>query len=56
MSNYLRCVLVTQNRTYKNFGHKRQHVSTFTTLWHGFLTFTFVGLGINWKWYVIYIF
>ncbi|OWR55176.1 hypothetical protein KGM_202461 [Danaus plexippus plexippus] len=21
----------------------------FTTLWHGFLTFTFIGLGINWK-------
>lgn len=40
-------------RTFKNFGHKRQPVSMFTTLWHGFLTFTFIGLGINWKRYFI---
>ncbi|KAJ0179984.1 hypothetical protein K1T71_004575 [Dendrolimus kikuchii] len=42
-------VLLSSQRTYKNFGHKRQPVPTVTFLWHGFLTCTFIGLAIEWK-------
>ncbi|CAG5027370.1 unnamed protein product [Parnassius apollo] len=40
---------VSNGRTFKNFGHKRQPVPRITVLWHGFLTFSFIGLGIEWK-------
>lgn len=36
-------------RTFKNFGHKRQPIPGVSLLWHGFLTFTFIGLGVEWK-------
>ncbi|CAH0727862.1 unnamed protein product, partial [Brenthis ino] len=41
--------MIINNRSFKNFGHKRQPESRFTVLWHGFLTFTFIGFGIEWK-------
>lgn len=37
-------------RTFKNFGHKPQPIPGVTILWHGFLTFTFIGCFIDWKW------
>lgn len=37
------------SRPIKNFGHKRQPVPLVTTIWHGFLTFSFVGLVIKWE-------
>ncbi|CAH2268007.1 jg10199 [Pararge aegeria aegeria] len=47
--NATRCLVPFSSRGFKNFGHKRQPESTFTVLWHGFLTFTFIGMGIEWK-------
>ncbi|RVE52829.1 hypothetical protein evm_002486 [Chilo suppressalis] len=41
-------VLLMQSMMFKNFGHKRQPVSGVTVLWHGFLTFTFIGLALKW--------
>lgn len=48
LRNFKTTVVVSQ-RTFKNFGHKRQPIPFVTTLWHGFLTFTFIGCGIEWK-------
>ncbi|VVC92881.1 unnamed protein product [Leptidea sinapis] len=42
-------ILLQSRRTFKKFGHKQQPVPAITVLWHGFLTFTFIGMGINWK-------
>lgn len=36
-------------KNFKNFGHKKQPVPRFTFYWHAFLTFSFIGLGIEWK-------
>lgn len=45
--------MLINSRQFKNFGHKRQPEARFTVLWHGFLTFSFIGLGLNWKGYVL---
>lgn len=42
-------IMMSSQRTYKNFGHKREPIPTVTILWHGFLSFTFIGLGVEWK-------
>ncbi|CAK1553546.1 unnamed protein product [Leptosia nina] len=44
-----RQVYYLPQRTHKNFGHKREPEQMFTVLWHGFLTFSFIGLGLNWR-------
>ncbi|CAH1644217.1 unnamed protein product [Spodoptera littoralis] len=49
MLRYLKPVTIINQRSFKNFGHKRQPIPVITTLWHGFLTFSFIGLGIEWK-------
>ncbi|CAH4019767.1 unnamed protein product [Pieris brassicae] len=49
MFRKLREVYRLDKRTYKNFGHKREPEPLFTVLWHGFLTFSFIGMGIEWK-------
>ncbi|KAF9814050.1 hypothetical protein SFRURICE_004397 [Spodoptera frugiperda] len=49
MLRHFKPVTIISQRSFKNFGHKRQPVPVVTTLWHGFLTFSFIGLGIEWK-------
>ncbi|CAG4937269.1 unnamed protein product [Colias eurytheme] len=49
MLRLFRQVLRVDRRTYKNFGHKREPEPRFTVIWHGFLTFSFIGLGVEWK-------
>ncbi|PZC85315.1 hypothetical protein B5X24_HaOG201811 [Helicoverpa armigera] len=49
MFRNIRSAVVISNRPFKNFGHKRQPIPVVTTFWHGFLTFTFIGLAIEWK-------
>ncbi|CAG9115534.1 unnamed protein product [Plutella xylostella] len=36
-------------RNFKNFGHKKQPTPPITMWWTGFLTFTFIGMAIEWK-------
>ncbi|CAB3252083.1 unnamed protein product [Arctia plantaginis] len=49
MLRHSKTINVVSSRSIKNFGHKRQPVPIITTLWHGFLTFTFIGLVLEWK-------
>ncbi|XP_026328863.1 uncharacterized protein LOC113236865 [Hyposmocoma kahamanoa] len=49
LSRVLKPMAAINTRTYKNFGHKRQPEALVTVLWQGFLTFTFIGIGIEWK-------
>lgn len=42
------------SKGFKNFGHKKQPLPIVTVLWHGYLTFMFIGLCINWKRYINY--
>lgn len=41
-------VTTIASRTFKNFGHKREPEAFVTVLWHGFLTFSMIGMGLNW--------
>lgn len=45
---------LASKRNFKNFGHKREPIPLVTTLWHGFLTCTFIGLGLEWNVWVLF--